>query len=304
MDMCLITGIPGSGKTVLLSTLILRHKENFWARNTEAQKFENDAEVLDQQKWPEATNPLAPQRTMQWDFSCKGIKSRLAVADKAGEAWETFVLENQEPDPVPALLETIRKMKAKLEPQEQKDLDTIGQQFRHAACVCILIDLSEDINQGKNIDQQNFSKAVVNYLDKIGRTCPVALVVTKCNSYGSKALWEPIFKERYEKVFVEYCGKGKVWSIFTDAVADTDVDDENNIVPALNFKSEGLENLIGWLGDRLKAARAKRTLMIAAISVATVLILAFMVYWLPTWVLLLILAITIAFVIIKAKHVF
>ena len=47
MAMCMITGIPECGKTVLLSTLVLKRREVFFPKNREAQKFEEEAKQLE-----------------------------------------------------------------------------------------------------------------------------------------------------------------------------------------------------------------------------------------------------------------
>ena len=303
MAMCMITGIPECGKTVLLSTLVLKRREVFFPKNREAQKFEEEAKQLDRQLWPAPTNALASHRPMQWDITYKSRKRRLIVADNAGESWDAFVSENQEPDSVnPAGWKKKVQDKINNLTKEQKaDLQTIEGQFQTAACVCILIDLTQDINNGENFRQIRFVQSVMNYLDKIGRKkCPIALVVTKCNMYGNREEWEKIFQTNYLDMFKIHW-KGKVKPIFTDAVKDTCTNKNNQLVPAPNFSSQGLDELIDFLVERVFV---KETLGLITYAVMVIGIISFlaavfclMIRFLPTWGILALLVIIIAAVI-------
>jgi len=292
-ELFIITGLPGSGKTVLLSTLILFFGDRFWPRNREAQDFVTETERLKHQQWPAANNPLATPKAMEWDYSIKSKKYRLFVSDRAGEAWRAFVAENQDRPlrSTSQIVTKINNLREQLRPKQQEELEMLETQFQMAACVCIMIDLAEDINSEQNAEQKKIITAIMNYLEKIDHEkCPIALVVTKCKTYGSRTDWESRFNNRYSS-FVQKKWKGGVKVIYTDAVADTITNDRCELIPAPNFTSYGLNELLDWIDSKIEVSRDNKLRLWIIVACICLVVGALLIYGVPPlWIIIAIIA--------------
>ena len=224
-------GVVGSGKTVLLSVLALRY--NLRPMDADAQDFRDEVQrSLEAQKWPDKTN--SKSKLMHWRLNHQGKKYPLWTRDVPGEDWYKYVRENQVPEDM-ALAE------------EFKELE---EQIKKAPGLCLLLDLTPDINEGINFDQRNFVEATANLLEKNKSDVPVALVVTKCGTYGKdRDELDALVKEKYLCFFD---GSAQADILFIDAVADivSDLRNPKHFLPAENFHSEGIEKLLNWIAEK------------------------------------------------------
>ena len=230
-----VAGLPGSGKTVLLSALSIQHDDILIPKNQQTMDFADKAFCLQEGRWPAPTNPLSVKSAIRWEVCRNGKRIPLVAYDVAGEEWTSFIAENQDATGGSAGKEGNQNVIAKI--------------LKDASAICLLIDLTEDINIGRNAAQRNFVVGVMNYLEKINRkNRSIALVVTKCNTYGNRSEWEQVLEKNYISLMKRQWKPGRYCVIYTDAVADTVIRNDE-LVPAEGFSSIGLKKLLNWICD-------------------------------------------------------
>ena len=110
-------------------------------------------------------------------------------------------------------------------------------------------------------------------------------VVTKCKTYGPESVWRPLLDGNYREILKRW--KGKVSVLYTDAVADTVANTAGELVPASNFSSVGMEDLLGWVvqvHDRRSTLQSAERLFLTLLAIAALLGLWW--YIAPCWILL------------------
>ena len=226
-------GVAGSGKTVLLSILALRR--HLRPMDAEAQRFRDHAELLlSEQQWPSATP--AESRRMQWRLKYKDKNYPLWTCDDPGENWKQYVVENQD--------------KVQKEPELAAEFTGLEEQIKSAPGLCLLLDLRSDIDEGRNFEQRDFVEATANLLEKNKCSTPVALVVTKSETYGrSREELTDLVGQKYRSLFD---GPTRPDILFIDAVADTVAapDNPGRQIPAKDFHSKGIEELLDWIARK------------------------------------------------------
>ena len=231
-------GIPGSGKTVLLSAFALAyHKLGFIPQTALTMGFCNDAEnTLAAGAWPPPTLPQGGYKDFVWEYQHR----RIHVCDIAGEDWIDFAKKEQE------------NKNSILNSNQDSPEKEIAKRFYSAILIFIVLDLEEELNCGKNQRQYDLVTAVRNVInnahERYGKKLidtRICFVVTKFNTLGIPESHvfekiEPYYRLIYDLNFLRHTPD----IIHVDAVADTVTNDVNGFsFPAKEYRSIGLEKI-------------------------------------------------------------
>ena len=249
-----IVGCKGSGKTVLMSVLGVKYEKpdkngiflNPKDKQTHRICNENVGRMQNDAKWPPATSPDATE-CLQWeimrkvaDDPCDTIAD-LCFLDFAGEVY-TGGWGGDNIDTLSA--------------EAQRSLAQLKFHVKEADVLIVLINLRDIIN-GQRGDASTDSmewaaRTVLSYAYNEAKTSKVALVFTQSDMY------ENIIAERggLQNVLEEYMSNidarfGNRLALFSvAAVATTEpAPDGGSPLPARNFESKGLEELMLWMAD-------------------------------------------------------
>ena len=244
-------GVPGSGKTVLLSAFALAYRRSgFIPRTSVTQDFCDDAErTLPNGEWPPPTLPQGGQKEFCWEYRDWMVH----VCDIAGEDWieiarneqEESVLQSQDDSDVVALWKKVVK------------------QFYCSDVIFIVLDVEKELNGRKNLKQYDLVESIRNIFKKEGtdfRETRVCFVVTKTETLGGRARLEKIVDPYLRLIDNLNLLRYTPNIIYVDAVADTTTDANGILVPAQDFHSIGLENILLEIDrhiDHVEEAAAK-----------------------------------------------
>ena len=275
-----VLGIAGTGKTVLWSVLANRYKDTLQPLSETAFDFQQAFQTLQNGDWLPPTNPLAKKDVMLWELIpaiSRERKKTLINCDFSGETLLNFMKEHlpKATDNDKSLVELMQMIgkKAKmfgadLTKRGHVSLESVEEQIKNAAAICILLDLTDDVNGKDNKIQKMFVKAVACCLEHKHKTnCPLALVATKCNTIGDETKVSELLGEYRQKF------KGmnmKITCIPIDAVADTVFcPEEKCLKPSKGFSSKNLDILLDWMTNSLvkgnKRCKRKHIIILSAI---------------------------------------
>ena len=249
-----IVGCKGSGKTVLMSVLGVKYEKpdkNGIFLNPKDQKTlhicnENVGRMQNDAKWPPATSPDATE-CLQWeimrkvaDDSCDTIAD-LCFLDFAGEVytggWGGDNIGN-------------------LSAEAQRSLAQLKFHVKEADVLIVLINLRDIIN-GQRGDASTDSmewaaRTVLSYAYNEAKTSKVALVFTQSDMYeniiAERGSLQNVLEEYMPNIDVRFGNRLALFSVA--AVATTEpAPDGGSPLPARNFESKGLEELMLWIAD-------------------------------------------------------
>ena len=249
-----IVGCKGSGKTVLMSVLGVKYekpdKNGIFLNPKDKQTLhicnENVGCMQDEAKWPLATSPDATE-CLQWeimrkvaDDPCDTIAD-LCFLDFAGEiytgGWGGDNIGN-------------------LSAEAQKSLAQLKFHVKEADVLIVLINLRDIIN-GQRGDASTDSmewaaRTVFSYVYNEAKPSKVALVFTQSDMYeniiAERGSLQNVLKEYMPNIDVRFGNRLALFSVA--AVATTEpAPDDGSPLPARNFESKGLEELMLWMAD-------------------------------------------------------
>ena len=254
-----IVGCKGSGKTVLMSVLGVKYekpdKNGIFLNPKDKQTLhicnENVGCMQDEAKWPLATSPDATE-CLQWeimrkvaDDPCDTIAD-LCFLDFAGEiytgGWGGDNIKN-------------------LSAEAQRSLAQLKSHVKEADVLIVLVNLRDIIN-GQRGDASTDSmewaaRTVFSYVYNEAKPSKVALVFTQSDMYeniiAERGSLQNVLKEYMPNIDVRFGNRLALFSVA--AVATTEpAPDGGSPLPARNFESKGLEELMLWIADYCSAS--------------------------------------------------
>ena len=249
-----IVGCKGSGKTVLMSVLGVKYEKpdkNGIFLNPKDQKTlhicnKNVGRMQNEAKWPPATSPDATE-CLQWEMmrTASGDTydkiADLCFLDFAGEVytggWGGDNIKN-------------------LSEEAQRSLAQLKSHVKEADVLIVLVNLRDIIN-GQRGDASTDSmewaaRTVLSYAYNEAKTSKVALVFTQSDMYeniiAERGSLQNVLKEYMPNIDVRFGNRLALFSVA--AVATTEpAPDGGSPLPARNFESKGLEELMLWIAD-------------------------------------------------------
>ena len=249
-----IVGCKGSGKTVLMSVLGVKYEKpdkngiflNPKDKQTHRICNENVGRMQNDAKWPPATSPDATE-CLQWEMmrTASGDTydkiADLCFLDFAGEVytggWGGDNIKN-------------------LSEEAQRSLAQLKSHVKEADVLIVLVNLRDIIN-GQRGDASTDSmewaaRTVLSYAYNEAKTSKVALVFTQSDMYeniiAERGSLQNVLKEYMPNIDVRFGNRLALFSVA--AVATTEpAPDGGSPLPARNFESKGLEELMLWMAD-------------------------------------------------------
>lgn len=261
-----IAGVEGSGKTVFLAAMGRKYEipdENgvfLTPQNRRTYSYYTSAKaMLEGGDWPLATQP-GEIVELDWKLRIKGGSgglweelAQLSFLDFAGEVYREAFGGRKESGKT-----------ANGEKKPQEAVDRLKSHVVDADVLIVLVDLGKIVNgsekDDRTIEMNWLSQAILSFAFEEAHKSSVALVFTQ--------------SDRYEEI-VRQCGGvrgalakhlrivdsnyGDQLSLFAVSSVDSIVplpDNPTVFLPAKDFKSRGLEDLMSWLVGCLRADRA------------------------------------------------
>ncbi len=237
-----IVGVEGSGKTVLMAALGAAYEhpdENgmfLTPKNQDAFKFSMSYMHLmrNRQQWPSATMTDS-LRYLEWELRTRDeIVAELSLLDYAGEIYRRAFSENGDGQ------------------QYAAEMEALLQHITEASTLLVLINLRDvidgDRSSARTLETLWLNKSILEFASKVPTITNIAIILTQADKYRNA---------------IEQCGgPGKtlekylpfVMNIYHDipvfavSAVDRTEPDENGIpLPAKDFQSQGIKDIIFWL---------------------------------------------------------
>jgi hypothetical protein len=213
----------------------------------------------------------------------------LQTNDFPGESWNEFIGKYGDKGVNDASLK--RKLENYISdtpPKNQKNTaDILENLIAESDIILVLLDLTQIINKLPGWEAQEWIPfAIRNYLlDRKRSLKSMAVVLTKCDQLDSCPEVMNDSKNGYWQLIRKYaplCENlfGKVYFLMVAAVANTVWDNNiNNWVPAHDFSSKGLMEVLDWIVSTIKARNIERIRKIL-ISILEVIVIFIVSVWL------------------------
>lgn len=242
-----IVGVEGSGKTVLMSVLGDKYsvpdEDGFFLNPLNRKTYEYCIKIVaDMRKgyWPQVTEP-GQTVNLQWCL-CKANENR--VAENLGEVTMMDFAG-----------EIYREAFGGKEVQEssQKDVETLKTYVSQCDNLLLLVNLKDiidgDKSKDRTIDMLWTSKSIMEYAIKNGVN-DIAIAFTQSERYSNiiaECGGGPGTLKKYHSLIAALNPKVRVFVL--SAVKETIVNDKGIEVPAQDFYSVGLDELVEWMTE-------------------------------------------------------
>ena len=248
-----IVGTEGSGKTVFITTLAKRFSAdnplgafmNPQGRKT-IQYVEQVWHTLVNAEWPPSTSPgeLFDLRwTIHWQ---DGLVGDIRLVDCAGQDLRLLFADEQ------ASSESI--------PDHLKQL---AEYCKSADVMLLMVNLKDFI--GENNDERRTAnewaiKYALDLWSQKGASARIAVVFTQVDQYQDVidryGGWKAVIKAHLPYVYGAHFRTGEIVAMAVASVSDTQVVADGDFprrVPARDFQSTGLNEMVKWIGKQLRS---------------------------------------------------
>lgn len=251
-----IVGVEQSGKTVLMAAMGDKYRKPgedglfLYANSRKTIEYCNEQinKLRNQHKWPDSTPPDSLVN-LEWTLMRrkKGGKPEelcsVAFLDFAGEIYR-YAFADSEDD-------------ADKRNSYRNQIEAIKSHLRDAESVMVLVNLSDIINSrgvSKKASEMDWlSQRIFDFIFSEASEKRVAIVFTQKDLYNETIVecggLQGVFEEYMPSVF--YRHESQILPFSVSAVNKTVPGDDGEQMPASDFDSEGLDELLDWMTDRI-----------------------------------------------------
>ena len=246
MSQITIVGVEGSGKTVMMAAmgeLYERPDANGYFLSPESASafgfVKTQMAIMHQGRWPAATMTDSIQH-FHWSLFRKqpGKPQKIAdvsFLDFAGEIYRLAFGEHNESETI----------------EYQKEINSLKKYVRDADTLIVLVNLSDIINGSvsnpRTREAMWLTKSILDFAERSGHPKRSAIVFSQSDTYRDiiESSGGPRATLQRYLPHVANVYEGEVFAV--SAVDKTEIDDNGLTIPARDFSSIGLQDLMNWI---------------------------------------------------------
>ena len=260
-----IVGVEGSGKTVLMAAMGDKYKSPdangyfMMPQNQETFAFyTRESDKMRSGAWPQAT---APDSFFRLDWSLNRKKSERSVpehiceitfADFAGETYRTAFGDEIHGQPSPA---------------KEESVSLVKEHVLNSDVLIVLVNLADVINgshsDARTIEMLWLTQDMLRQANRNGKRQNTALVFTQADAYSETITacggLTGVLSKYLPQVYAGYSNNISLFAVSAVSKTIPAADGSGYLVPALDFSSEGLEDLVKWISGVVAKIKDKKT---------------------------------------------